>query len=524
LKQAQLTFAQTVAKSLSIFEKTIVPPIEQNAKLLDDTLRKYKREMTERRKYFNLVQELRGNIRVCIRARPFNDNDAKRGEAKDNPENCLSFPDSDVICVKRPAFDKKEYEFDRVFSGDTTQEDVFKDTRQLIGSVMDGYNVCIIAYGQTGSGKTHTMEGPAVDPGVNYRALRELFNIRKKRGSDYMYEISVSMIEIYNEAVHDLLSTAENKEKDMKIRQSKDGGVFIEGLTEEEVQTEDDVIRLMLLGHKNRAVGRTDMNAHSSRSHSLLTVTVQGHNFTAGITYIGKLHLIDLAGSERVSKSGATGDRLKEAQAINKSLSALGNVLQKLQQKGQHVPFRDSKLTYLLSDSLGGNSKCMMFINISPSSMDVDETFCSLEFAAKVSRVELGQAQQNKVRAPGAPGAVPAAGGEKKAGPVPAAAGGGGAAAPADKKIASPPAAGGGAKAAPGAGAGDGKAGGAPPAGLARSKSPEPGAKTPAKPGAPPAAGAAAGAAKKPAAASPPAAAAPAKKTLDCQNMPFFVV
>lgn len=147
------------------------------------------------------------------------------------------------------------------------------------------------------------------------------------------------------------------------------------------------------------------MNEHSSRSHSILTVSVQGHNFTAGITYFGKLHLIDLAGSERVSRSGATGERLKEAQAINKSLSALGNVLHNLQLKSKHIPYRDSKLTYLLQDSLGGNSKCMMFVNISPCSADVEETFCSLEFAARVSRVELGMATQNKQRKDGPGGA-----------------------------------------------------------------------------------------------------------------------
>jgi len=259
----------------------------------------------------------------------------------------------------------------------------------------------------------------------------------------------------------------------------------------------------MLLGNKNRAVGRTDMNEHSSRSHSILTVSVQGHNFTAGITYFGKLNLVDLAGSERVSKSHATGDRLKEAQAINKSLSALGNVLQRLQQKGGHVPFRDSKLTYILSDSLGGNSKCMMFINISPCSTDVDETFCSLEFGAKVSRVELGQAQQNKVRGAENKGAGPGGplspkdvvsppkpdkkqDGEKKPAAAP-----GGAAGAADKKAA-PAAAPRGAAPAAKDPAKDAAAA------LKRSVSPSPGA----TPKAPAAGAAAPGSAKKPDAAA----------------------
>jgi len=404
-KQAQMSFIRNAVQRIALFEKEIIRPIEENAKLLEDSLRKYKKELTERRKYFNLVQELRGNIRVCIRARPITENDAKRGNNADKQEkleNALLFPDTDYIALKRAGFEKKEYEFDRVYNEQHSQDEIFKDTKQLIGSVMDGYNVCIIAYGQTGSGKTYTMEGPANNRGVNFRALKELFTICKRRAADYDYEISVSMMEIYNETVLDLLSSKEADKEGLKIRQGKDG-VFVENLTEEDVKNEDDIIRLMTLGNKNRAVGRTDMNEHSSRSHSILTVNVQGHNFTAGITYYGKLHLIDLAGSERVSKSHATGDRLKEAMAINKSLSALGNVLQRLQQKSPHVPYRDSKLTYLLSDSLGGNSKCMMFINISPCNFDADETFCSLEFAAKVSRVELGMAQQNKVRAGAAP-------------------------------------------------------------------------------------------------------------------------
>jgi len=141
----------------------------------------------------------------------------------------------------------------------------------------------------------------------------------------------------------------------------------------------------------------TNMNEHSSRSHSLLSVEVEGENLIAGIKYVGKLHLIDLAGSERLSKSLATGDRLEEAKAINKSLSALGNVIEALQKKSSHIPYRNSKLTYLLSDSLGGHAKTLMFINVSPNNTDAEETNCSLQFATRVRKVELGQAVQSKV-------------------------------------------------------------------------------------------------------------------------------
>eukprot|EP00457_Paulinella_chromatophora_P000584 gb/GEZN01000584.1/.p1 GENE.gb/GEZN01000584.1/~~gb/GEZN01000584.1/.p1 ORF type:complete len:1265 (-),score=359.76 gb/GEZN01000584.1/:281-3889(-) len=387
--------SQTI-KQIGLLETTIIPPIQEHAMLLEETLKKYKKELTERRKYFNLVQELRGNIRVCLRVRPILKSDLSRGATA--AEMGVTFPDTDAIAIKKTGWEKKEYEFDRVYPTTSTQDEVYKDTSFLVRSTMDGYNVCIIAYGQTGSGKTHTMTGTDEDPGVNSRALKDLFVLRKKRSADYVYEISVSMMEIYNEELRDLLAPDKSDLK-CQIRLGKQG-VFVENLVEREVNSEQEVYKIMEEGAANRTVGKTDMNAHSSRSHSIVTINVQGHNFTAGITYMGKLHLIDLAGSERVGKSGATGDRLKEAQAINKSLSALGNVLQKLQMKSSHVPFRDSKLTYLLQDSLGGNSKCMMFINLSPGATDIDESFCSIEFASKVRRVELGQAGQNKVRAP----------------------------------------------------------------------------------------------------------------------------
>lgn len=288
--------------------------------------------------------------------------------------------------------------FDRVYGPSAAQVDIFKDTKPLIQSVMDGYNVCIFAYGQTGSGKTFTMEGNEENRGVNFRALTELFRIKQNRAKDYVYKISVSMKEIYNEKINDLLREAkENKDDDELKIMNGDRGMYVQGLTSEPVQTEEEVLKLFKRGNSNRSIGRTNMNEHSSRSHSLLSVEVEGENLIAGIKYFGKLHLIDLAGSERLSKSLATGERLKEAQAINKSLSALGNVIEALQKKTNHVPYRNSKLTYLLSDSLGGHAKTLMFINVSPNSTDAEETNCSLTFATRVRKVELGQAVQSKV-------------------------------------------------------------------------------------------------------------------------------
>jgi kinesin family protein C2/C3 len=242
------------------------------------------------------------------------------------------------------------------------------------------------------------MEGNDENRGVNFKALSELFSIKAKRGKDYVYKITVSMKEIYNETIRDLLATKESKEnndEELKIM-TGDRGMYVKGLVSEPVQTEEEVLALFKRGNSNRSVGRTNMNEHSSRSHSMLTVEVEGENLIAGIKYFGKLHLVDLAGSERLSKSMVTGDRLKEAQAINKSLSALGNVIEALQKKNSHVPYRNSKLTYLLSDSLGGHAKTLMFINVSPNSTDAEETNCSLIFATRVRKVELGAAVQSK--------------------------------------------------------------------------------------------------------------------------------
>nr|GFA70865.1 kinesin-like protein KIN-14I [Tanacetum cinerariifolium] len=237
--------------------------------------------------------------------------------------------------------------------------EVFEDTRPLIRSVLDGYNVCIFAYGQTGSGKTHTMTGPKDltenNQGVNYRALNDLFFLAEQRKGTLQYEVSVQMIEIYNEQVRDLL----------KIRNNSQNGFNVPEASLMRVSTTYDVIDLMDLGHKNRVVGATALNDRSSRSH-------------------------------RVDKSEVTGDRLKEAQHINRSLSALGDVISSLAQKNAHVPYRNSKLTQLLQDSLGGQAKTLMFVHISPELDAVGETLSTLKFAERVASVELGAARVNK--------------------------------------------------------------------------------------------------------------------------------
>ncbi|KAL0389673.1 UNVERIFIED_CONTAM: Kinesin-like protein KIN-14I [Sesamum calycinum] len=277
------------------------------------------------------------------------------------------------------------------------KEEVFSDTRPLVRSVLDGYNVCIFAYGQTGSGKTYTMTGPKDltenSQGVNYRALADLFLIAEQRKDTFFYDVSVQMIEIYNEQVSFTKHTLE-------IRNSSHTGLSVPDACLVHVSSTSDVIDLMNLGQRNRAVGATALNDRSSRSHSCLTVHVQGRDLTSGNILRGCMHLVDLAGSERVDKSEVTGDRLKEAQHINKSLSALGDVISSLAQKNSHVPYRNSKLTQLLQDSLGKDnrraSKDINVVHISPEPDAVGETISTLKFAERVATVELGAARVNK--------------------------------------------------------------------------------------------------------------------------------
>ncbi|KAH9679386.1 kinesin-like protein KIN-14L [Citrus sinensis] len=293
----------------------------------------YHRVVNENRKLYNMVQDLRGNIRVYCRVRP-----SFRAETKD----VIEFIGEDgSLVILDPLKPRKEgrkvFQFNHVFGPTATQDDVFKETQPLIRSVMDGYNVCIFAYGQTGSGKTHTMiRSCASENGLN----------------------------LPDATMHSVKSTA-------------------------------DVLQLMKLGELNRAVSSTAINNRSSRSHSVLTIHVHGKD-TSGSILRSCLHLVDLAGSERVDKSEVTGDRLKEAQYINKSLSCLGDVITALAQKNSHIPYRNSKLTLLLQDSLGGRAKTLMFAHVSPEVDFFGETVSTLKFAQRVSTVELGAARVNK--------------------------------------------------------------------------------------------------------------------------------
>jgi chromosome segregation ATPase len=351
----------------------------------------YEREIDSRRKVFNELQRLRGNIRVLCRVRPI--------DTYNNEVNTIGFNNHEnnklVITNNMKGAREKGFEYDRVFQPTESQTAVYKEVSPMVQSSMDGFHSCIFAYGQTGSGKTYTMQGPADDPGVYTRSLEELFKIKEQRKATHEYTLAVSMVEIYNETIRDLLvpTTATSTSNTLEIRKNKDGGNYLPNAILMNVERQEDIVEMMKLGEHNRSVGATRANEHSSRSHCLLIITIFGEEIESGAKMGGKLVLVDLAGSERVGKTDATGDRLREAKNINKSLSALGNVINALSNKQGHIPFRDSKLTYLLQNSLSKDNKVLMIAQVSPAMSNYQESVCSLEFAGRARGVELGRAR-----------------------------------------------------------------------------------------------------------------------------------
>ncbi|XP_034038771.1 kinesin-like protein KIFC3 isoform X2 [Thalassophryne amazonica] len=395
LKRQVQEFPFMLDKAIAEAKQEICQVISEVSSTNQELLRKYKKEMNLRKKCHDELVRLRGNIRVFCRVRPVSQEEQDAADSK----AMLSFDsDDDAILYLSNKGKILTFELDKVFPPQATQEEVFQEVRALVTSCIDGFNVCIFAYGQTGSGKTYTMEGVAEDPGINQRALRLLFSEVSNKTPDWDYKIIVSMVEIYNETLRNLLSDDPNEKLDIKLNPDGSGQLYVPGLTEFTVLSADDINQALELGHMNRATACTNLNEHSSRSHALLMVTVLGFNAATGSRTRGKLNLVDLAGSERIGKSGAEGNRLREAQCINKSLSALGDVIHALRSKHTHVPFRNSRLTYLLQDSLSGDSKTLMMVQVSPLADNMSESVCSLKFAQRVRTVELSSASSSSHR------------------------------------------------------------------------------------------------------------------------------
>eukprot|EP00803_Ostreobium_quekettii_P009866 evm.model.scf_1058.2 EVM.evm.TU.scf_1058.2 scf_1058:6445-10818(-) len=359
-----------------------------------------------RKRLHNTIMELKGNIRVFCRVRPVGDGEC--GTAPKTATPLVEYPSQGdqkdrAIKVLAPSgssgtssdFQPFEFAFDRVFPAQSTQEDVFDEISQLVQSALDGYKVCIFAYGQTGSGKTYTMLGNSENNGVIPRVMQQVFQTSNElREQGWNFRMRASILEVYNEEYKDLLGKHLAANEKHKVHHDAHGNTTVSGLTTVDVSKPENAAELLRRAMEKRAVGATKMNDNSSRSHMVFTLKLDGSNEGTQQHVQGVLNLIDLAGSERVKASGSQGDRLKEAQNINKSLSALGDVIMALGTKNEHVPYRNSKLTWLLQNSLSGASKVLMFVNISPAQESANESLCSLRFAAKVNACEIGVARR----------------------------------------------------------------------------------------------------------------------------------
>ncbi|XP_029679971.1 kinesin-like protein KIF18A [Formica exsecta] len=341
------------------------------------------------------------SIKVIVRVRPHNER-----ELQDNSRTVV-----EVVDDKMLIFDPKEREtpfffhnvaqksrdmlkkqnkqlqfiFDRIFSTTSTNTNVFEgSTKNLITSLLDGYNCSVFAYGATGAGKTHTMLGNKEDLGITYRTVAELFSEIEKQSKHREFHLGVSYLEIYNENVQDLL----HKSGQLHLREDGRCGVVVAGLEPVAIQSAEELLLLLAEGNKNRTQHPTDANKESSRSHAVFQVYIKIINKLDSQVQRVKLSMIDLAGSERASATGCKGVRFKEGANINKSLLALGNCINNLADGIKHIPYRDSKLTRLLKDSLGGNCHTVMIANIGPSSLTYEDTYNTLRYANRAKKIK----------------------------------------------------------------------------------------------------------------------------------------
>ncbi|KPM36602.1 Kinesin-like protein klpA [Neonectria ditissima] len=402
--KSHVEFLESDSKAQSDSFSSMEARLQEALRAAELAQEKLIKEETERRVLFNKYQELKGNIRVMCRVRPALGN----GEGQ---EANMSFPDektSSEIVLAGPEersslgnVTRKNYpfEFDRVFIPGTQNEEIFGEISQLVQSALDGYNVCIFCYGQTGSGKTHTMSSP---DGMIPRATHMIYDtITKLKEKSWTYTMEGSFVEVYNEELNDLLTpnerTPESRSRKLEIRHDEARKqTTIMNCKSVRLNSPSSVETMLEEAQNNRSVAATKANERSSRSHSVFVLKLVGENSATGERCEGTLNLVDLAGSERLKHSQAEGDRMKETQNINKSLSCLGDVIEALGRGSGHVPYRNSKLTHLLQYSLGGNSKTLMFVMVSPLETHLKETLTSLRFATKVHNTHIGTAKATK--------------------------------------------------------------------------------------------------------------------------------
>jgi len=343
-------------------------------------------------------------VKVYIRVRPFNDDENKRGG--ETPFTNLDV-DNGIVSIKKE-YDVKNYTYDGLYDMNSTQDQIFENSaKPVIDSALKGYNGTIFAYGQTGSGKTFTMVGDFNNKsksGIIPRSISYIYKemnriLKEEGGNNSKFSLSLSFIQIYLESIQDLLDP---DSKEIKLREDPDKGVYLEGVQWVRCSSPEECAEIFHMGERNRATESTRMNAHSSRSHAILIIRIERSIQVATKTKVknikqatdriitcSHLYLVDLAGSERVKKTGATNMRLEEAKKINVSLLALGNVISALSDpKSTHISYRDSKLTRLLQESLGGNAKTSLIVTVSPSTYNTEETISSLFFALRAMKVQ----------------------------------------------------------------------------------------------------------------------------------------
>ena len=326
------------------------------------------------------------NVNVICRFRPMNEMEITNG----NEQVCVFTSPTSLQFYSTRERNNYKFNFDRIFQPSSTQEEIYSyGVKGIIDSVLNGYNGTVLAYGQTGSGKTYTMQGEIGNEktkGIIPRMIKHVFDYIHEQNSSSEFMLKVSMIEIYQEKIRDLLDISR---VNLPIRQDSIKGIYVDGCSERYVGCPRDVLNALELGANNRVQAATNMNEHSSRSHSIFILTINQTNKKEGFSKIGKLYLVDLAGSEKISKSGVTGFNLIEAEKINLSLTTLGRVIYNLTDgKSQHVPYRESKLTRVLQESLGGNSKTCLIITCSPSIYNESETLSTLRFGERAKKIK----------------------------------------------------------------------------------------------------------------------------------------
>ncbi|KAF7721131.1 hypothetical protein EC973_005378 [Apophysomyces ossiformis] len=326
------------------------------------------------------------NIKVVCRFRPQNKLEIREGGVP-----IIEINEEGTSVAIKGKETQASFAFDKVFGSNTRQQDIFEySIKSIVDDVVAGYNGTVFAYGQTGSGKTFTMMGSDIDDaenkGIIPRIVEQIFTSILEAPQNMEFTVKVSYMEIYMEKVRDLLNPTQDN---LQIHEDKIKGVYVKGVREVYVSSTEEVYGVMRSGGSNRVVAYTHMNAESSRSHSLVMVTITQKNVDTGAAKSGKLYLVDLAGSEKVGKTGASGQTLEEAKKINKSLTALGMVINALTDgKSNHIPYRDSKLTRILQESLGGNSRTTLIINCSPSSYNEAETVSTLRFGVRAKTIK----------------------------------------------------------------------------------------------------------------------------------------